>query len=300
MGWASTAILSATIFGIVSIFDSHLLAKRMPSLRAFLMPVGILYLIYSGIMFALFPLPEDTSTFIVLLAIASNILRNISLLIMLRTMIKEEVSQVVPIVYTYPIFVAVMAIPLLGESLYYLEWLAIVMVVIGAVVVPFRRSSSGSIVWRGKPLLLLLGSSLLMAISDIANKYVLAYISSWNLYWISSFCMASIFIIVSIHPSTFQQLGNMKRRNSALIILTINESLALAAILLMLSALERGPVSLVSTIGSSRPVFVFAFAFILSRISPKFLEWHADMGMLIFRLIAIALIVGGITIIYLI
>jgi len=58
-------------------------------------------------------------------------------------------------------------------------------------------------------------------------------------------------------------------------------------------------VSLVSTILSSRPIFVVMFAFILSRILPTFLEWQPGKGMLALRLIATVMIVGGITIIYL-
>jgi len=64
-------------------------------------------------------------------------------------------------------------------------------------------------------------------------------------------------------------------------------------------AMERGPVSLVSTISSSRPIFVVIYALILSRVSPMFLEWRRGKVMLALRLIATAMIVSGIAIIYL-
>ena len=91
----------------------------------------------------------------------------------------------------------------------------------------------------------------------------------------------------------------MKQRNSTLGLLAFNETIAPVGLVLMLWALERGPVSLVSTIVASRPVFVVIFAFIMSRISPMFLEWSPGKGMLALRLIATAMIVGGIAIIYL-
>jgi hypothetical protein len=68
---------------------------------------------------------------------------------------------------------------------------------------------------------------------------------------------------------------------------------------MLFQALENGPVSLVSTIVSSRPMFVLLFALVLSRLWPSFLEWNPSKGMLALRLIATALIVGGITIIHL-
>ena len=297
--WVSVALLSAAVLGLVNIVDSHLLSRRMPGLPAFLLLIGVVHLIYGLVLFSLFPLPEGVGIYPVLVAVASGILRTGAITIMLYTMKREEVSRVIPIVYTYPVFVAIMAAPLLGETLYYLQWIAIIIVVAGAVMVSVRRSPGGSATWLGKPLLLLFGSSLLFAMSDITSKYALAYISFWNMFWFSALCMSGIFLLVSIRPHIIRQLINMKQRNSAMALLTLNETLALVGIVLSFWAMERGPVSLVSTVVSSRPVFVVIFALILSRISPMFLEWQAGKVMLALRLIATVMIVIGIAIIYL-
>ena len=298
VNWANTAILSAAVMGVVNIIDSHLLSKRMPGLRAFLLPVAIVHLIYGYLLFTLFPLSEGTGIWPVLAAVLSGTLRTAAVIIMLDSLQREEVSQVIPVVYTYPIFVAIMAVPLLGEALNYLQWLAIVIVVAGAVMVSVRQRPSGSTGLRGK-LLLLFGSSLLFAVADIAGKYALAFISFWNMFWLTAFCMSGIFLLVSVRPHVIRQLINMERRNSALGLLAFNETLAPAGIVLIFWALERGPVSLVSTIVSSRPMFVLMFAFILSRLSPAFVGWDSGKGILALRLIATAMIVGGITIIHL-
>ncbi len=299
MNWTSTAILSAAISGIVNIIDSHLLSRRMPSLRAFLLPVGILHIIYALPLFYLFPLPEGISVRTVLVAVVSAILNTAAVTIMLYSLKREEVSRVIPVVYTYPIFVAIMAMPLLGESLHYLEWLAIIIVVAGAVMVSFRQSLSGAITLLGKTFLLLFVSSLLMAMANITSKYVLAFISFWNLYYISAFCMSGIFLIISVRSHILKQLINMKQRNPAIALLILLELLALVAIILSYRSIQMGPVSLVSTILSSRPIFVVIFALILCRVLPTFLEWQMGKGMLALRLIATAMIIGGIAIIYL-
>ncbi len=299
MNWVNTAILSAAIMGMVSIFDSHLLFKRMPGLRAFLLLVGIIHLIYGSLLFALFPLPQGAGIWPVLAAVASGMLRTAAVVIMLDSLRREEVSRVIPVVYTYPIFVAIMAMPLLGESLNSLEWLAIVIVVVGAVMVSITQSPSGSIRWRGK-LLLLFSASLLFAVADIAGKYALAYISYWNMFWLSAFCMSGIFLLVSVRPQVIGQVIKMEQRNSAIGLLAFNETLAPIGIVLSFWALERGPVSLVSTIVSSRPMFVLMAALILSRLSPMFLEWRYGKWMLAMRLIATAMIISGIAIIHLV
>ena len=298
MDWVNIALLSAAVFGAVNILDSHLLSKRMPGLRAFLLPIGIIHLVYSLILFRLFPLPQDISKWILIAAVTSGILRTVSVTIMLYTLKREEVSRVVPVVYTYPIFVAIMAVPLLGESLHYLEWLAIIIVVAGAVILSARQVHSGSTNRLGKSFFLLFGSSLFLAMADITSKYVLNYISFWNLFSLNALCMSTIFLLVSMRLHILKQLVNMKQRNLALALLMINEVLAPVAIILSLWAIERGPVSLVSTIVSSRPIFVVILALILSRVAPAFLDWQPGRGLLALRLMATAMIVSGITIIH--
>ncbi len=300
MSWVNTAILSAAVLGAVNIIDSHLLSRRMPSLRSFLLPVGIITLIYSSVLFILFPIPEGTSTLILLVTVVSGILRSAAVTIMLYTLIREEVSLVIPVVHTYPVFVALLAIPVLGESLVRLQWLAVIIVVSGAVMVSIRRESSGKGAWLGKSFVLLISSSLLMAAADIASKYALAYISFWNMYCLSAFCMSFFFLLISLRPSVFKELHWMQHQSLAISLLIFNETLALVGVVLSFWAMGRGPVSLVSTILGTRPIFVFMFTLILSYVSPMFLEWHWTRAILALRLTAIVMIVAGVAIIHLV
>jgi len=89
----------------------------------------------------------------------------------------------------------------------------------------------------------------------------------------------------------------MPDRRTALALLVGNEILAPAGIAMSYWALERGPVSLVSTLISSRPLFVVAFALLLSRIAPEFLFWSGGRRTVLLRIAATVLIVGGIAII---
>ena len=80
---------------------------------------------------------------------------------------------------------------------------------------------------------------------------------------------------------------------------TLNEAMAVIALVLFYWSMQRGPVSLVAAIYSIRPVFVFLYAFIISRFSNMLLESRSSGEALALRFVAIALIVGGIAIIYL-
>lgn len=299
MTWLNAAILSAAILGIVNIIDSHLLSRRMPSLGAYLLPVGIIHLIFGLALITIFPLPEGIGAWPLGVAVASGILRAVAITILLYTLTREEVSRVIPVVHTYPIFVAISAVVLLGESLVYLQWLAIVIVVAGAVMVSLRQSPTGTSTWLGQSFGLLFASSLLMAGGDVAAKYALNYISFWNMYSIGAFCMSLLFFLVSIRRRVIRELRSMKGRNSAIALLAFNEMLVPFGIVLSFWAIERGPVSLVSTILSSRPIFVFIYSLILGRVFPVFLEWRPTGATLVLRITATAMIVGGIAIIHL-
>ena len=300
MSWVSIAILSVTVGAIVNIIDSRLLSRQMPSLRSYLLLFAIIHFTYSWVFFFLFPLPKNLETESLLIAVASGLLRTAAITLLFYILQKEEVARVIPVFYTYPIFVAIMAEPLLEESLSYLQWLAIVVVVAGAIIISVRRGSSGFTIWLGKPFLLLFCSSLLMAMMNITSKYALAHISPWSLFWISTFCVSSVYLLISLRPHIFRQISNLKRRNSTLVLFVFNETLTALAAVLLFWALETGPASLVSAIvGGSRPVFVFIFALILSRIWPMFLEWQSGKVALTLRITATIMIVGGLTIIYL-
>jgi len=297
--WVSIAMFGTASIGLVNIIDSHLISRRMPSFRAFLLPVAVVTLTYALIVFYLFPLPEDIGIWPLAVAVTSGTLRASAITILLYTLKREEVSRVIPVASTYPVFVAIMAVLLLGETLNYLQWIAIIIVVAGAVIISYRWSAGGSTTWQGALFFLLIGSSLLMAVAHITAKYALNYVSFWNMYCIGAFCMSGFFFLISLRPHILHELGNMKQRNLSLTSITLNEILVMIGVVLLYWAMERGPVSLVSTIISSRPIFVVIFALILSRVSPTLLEWHYGKGMLALRLIAITMIVGGIAIIYL-
>jgi len=299
VNWTSTAILSAATYGIVSIIDSHLLSKRMPSLQSFLLPVGMILLVFGLIVLYFFPIPEGTAALPIWIAVAAGITRCAGIIITLYNLRREEVSRVIPITYTYPVFVAIIAIPLLGESLGYLQWLAIIIVVAGAIIVSAEKSPSGTTGSLSRPFLLLFVASLFFALADIFAKYALAYMSFWSVYSLAIFGVSAVFLIISIRSGTIKQLRDMKRRNSAMALLVFDEILALLGSVLQFWAMARGPVSLVSTITGTRPVFVVIYSIILSFVLPGFLIKRGTSDVMALRLTAIAMIVGGVSIIYL-
>ena len=298
MDWAGMAIISAALLGVASVIDSHLLSKRLPSVRAFLLPVSFIHLTYSTVWFYMYPLPEGLGMIPLLAIIGSGVFRTAAILIMLNILKKEEVSRVIPIIYTSPIFVAVLAVPLLNESLSLLQWVAIVIVVVGAVLITAERSPAGARRGVGRMFLLLFVSSLLWAISDICRKYALDFMSPMNGFCISTFVMAGTFLLVSLRPVIIKQLRDVAQKKHVFGYILLDETVSVIGIVLQFRAMEKGPVSLVATIIGSRPVFVALYSIALSFILPEFLIRFPNKKVMAIRLVAIAMIFAGISIIY--
>jgi len=266
----------------------------MPSLWAFLIPAGVLHLGFGLVILVFYPLPGDVGAVPLAVAFASGIVRSVGVTLMLHTMRSEEVSRIIPVVNTFPIFVAILAVPLLGEALGYLEWLAIFITVAGAVLISVQRGAEGRGARLSKSFAMLLGASLLLGVANTASKYALDYISFWNMYSVNAFCFCAVFLILSVRPRVLKELRDMPGRGKALALVSLNESIALAGIILSFWAMGQGPVSLGATVLSVRPFFVFIYALAVSRILPAVLEERLSRGVIAIKIISIGLIIGGV------
>ena len=271
MNWAGTAILCAATQGTVSILDSHLASKRIPSFKSFLLLVSVMQLSAGLLFYYLFPLPERVGILPILAGLASGLLRAASISIMFYSLKKKEVTQVIPIIHTNPIFVAVLAVPLLGETLYFWHWLAIAIVVVGAVMVSMEKTPAGVTRWPVGTFVLLSISSLFYALANITAKYALNYISFWNSYSLGALGIAFVFLVASLRPHVIDEITSMPQRGSSLALFVFKEAVVLVGMLLLLWSIEMGPVSLVSTIVGSRPIFVVIYSMLLGWAFPNFL-----------------------------
>jgi drug/metabolite transporter (DMT)-like permease len=295
--WITAALIAAATLAVVNVVDSHLIARRMPSLWAFLIPAGALHLVFGLIFMSQHPLPPGVGAFDWFVVAVAAVTRVAAAFLMLYAMRTEEVSRIIPVVNSYPVLVAIMAVPLLGEVLNGLQWAAIVITVAGAVLISLRSGAGGGGVRLRRSFVLLLGSSLLFAVTNIATKYSLGYVSFWNMYWITALCFGTGFVLFALRPGVWSELRSMEGRRTALAVIACNEAIALGGIIISFWAMQNGPISLVSTVLGVRPLFVFLVALALSVALPAVLDERLGRRIVALKLVSIALIVGGIAII---
>ena len=297
MLWFVTALLVSIISTIGTIVDSHLLSKKMPSLPSYLIPMSITQLIIASVMLVVFPFHNSGSFIHIEVGFASGILNACSIMIVLNTLRKSEVSRVIPIISISPIFIALLSVPLLGEKLGYWQWLAIVMTVIGAVLISLQRNRVERKTRLHKSLFILLLAAFLSAICSIGYKYALETISVWNMYSLSGICIAVILLSYSVRKENLLELKNLPQGTQKLGLVAGNVCIGVIATVLLFVAVRNGPVALVNAILNVRPAFVFLLSLVLSRFFPDFILERPNSSTILLKFIAVMLMTGGVVII---
>ena len=297
MVWFLAALFAAVISSVGNIIDSHLLSKKMPSLSSFLIPMGLAQLIGGIVLLAFFQFPPNLSLIHLLIACGSGLLNAAGYLIILNTLRKSEVSRVIPVISSAPIFVALLSIPLLGEMLGFWQWFAILITVAGAVLISLQTDGGDRKARLQKSFFVLLLVALMLAVASIGFKYALEEISFWDMYGINGICIASVVLIYSLRKENLLELRNLEQRTQKISIIIVDVCLGITAGILGFKALEMGPVALVNALLNVRPAFVFVFSLILSAFFPTVINDRLNKRTALLKFIAVALMTAGIVII---
>ena len=296
MNWVFLALGSALAFAVVSALDKILIQRFVPNPRAFIVLVGLIQFGLAAIVlpFATFSgYGADTA----LIAWLSGFLAGIYLVLMFWVMRMQDVSRVVPITSTYPIFVAILAQVFLHEAIGVWAWGGILFTVAGATLMSFgpttRRSERGQNQWI--PFALLMVSSLAFGLSQYLTKVVAGDIDVWSMFVWRGIGLGMACVGIMIRKSMFPDLVRAIRDPASISLTVFTEGLlVMVAVILQLQAIYSGPVSLAVTVMAIRPLFVFILGILLSLGVSRVLDEPLEGRILAVKLAAIAMTVGGI------
>ena len=179
----------------------------MPSLASFLVPIGFAQFIVALVFFVIFPFPANLDSHAISFSdFGAGLCNAFALIILLNSLQRGEVSRVIPVASSSPIFVALLSMPLLGEMLNYWQWLAVVLTVSGAVLVSLHHDGGGEKTRLQKSFFLLLFAALLSAISSIGYKYALETMSFWNMFSINEY-ICVVVVVSDYFPAENDFLG---------------------------------------------------------------------------------------------
>jgi drug/metabolite transporter (DMT)-like permease len=288
------ALLGAAIFGLVTVLDKRMIDKHIPNLIS-------LYLAVAGSLFFYGILTLWQADFQLggtlthqAAAFGSGLCWGGALALMFWGYKLEEASRASAIIHTFPVFVAVLAILFLGESLALFQWLAIVVVVAGTFLISLRNPGRGGLIRVNRAFPILIGASLCIALANLTSKYAIDDMSVWSVYGLRNFGMGLVFLSLG-RPRHYRQLFQSLRRKENVAVLVASEyTLAPLATFITLLAIQLGPVSVVSTVMATRPLFVFCYSTLLSIPAIRLLEEPLERHTLAVKLASVILIVTGI------
>ena len=287
------ALLSAAVFGLVTVTDKRLISVNMPNISSFYLIIALTLYVHTGLAIFMFGIPDGLPITHLLLAGIAGIFWGASLWTMFIGYRFEEASRASAVIHTFPVFVALLAVPFLGEILSITQWLAVLIVVVGAFFISLR-SSAGDLFTINKAFPILIAASFLTALAHITGKYSLEKIEVEFVYAVRNFFMASFLAIFSRPKDTVTVIQALKNPQTLALVIVGEAILAPIGIFLNVAASSIGAISVVSTVTASRPFFVFIYGSLLSVGPFRLLDESIDIRTLATKAISIAFIIGGI------
>lgn len=295
--WALVALASAALFGAVSVIDKRVLDRHLPNVSVLYLWIVLYLAFYTSIVLGLTGVPMHASGDQLLMAFISGLGWGIGLALLFVGLKLEEASRATAIAQIYPVFVALLALLFLDEWLNLGQWLAIVLVVLGAMLVSWQKVPGhfelpGLRLSRGTPFLL--GTALCLSVAHFGAKYALDGLPVWTVW-----CFQNLGIILVlgllVRPKTCRQLFHALRNRRTLGLMLIGEGvLPNIAGALGLLATSMGPVSLVAAFLATRPLFVLVATTALSSARWRFMDESLVRGTLALKFISIVMIMLGV------
>jgi len=209
-----------------------------------------------------------------------------------KSMIDEEASRVVPLVYLDSIFVVILAYMFLGEVFNFQKYLGIIFIVIGGILISFKKIVKK---WHFSSVVkFILVAGFLWAISSVISKYTLNftdYVSLTALQMLGYVIFGPLFLLSNKVRSNF--LSYMKKFDRKIFLLIIATLIYLVGVLSFYYAASIGSISLVYTIVSTQPFFIFVYTVIITKIAPGIIKEGIDRSTILLKIIAICLIFLG-------
>lgn len=294
MDWIFLSLASAAIFAVVSVMDKFILTRHAPSATTFIVLLGLLQLPAAAIMVLVSP-PELPASGAWAVAYASGLLWGVSLVLMFQVMSRHEVSRVLPVIATSPVYVAIMATVFLDETLTVAHWVAIAVTVAGAFLISTRPVRGAVVIVLGWSLGVLFVASVIVAAAQFLGKVALNELTLTGMFPFRSLGLATACVALSFRSSTVRETRVMFSRFASGGLLVLTEAVvAPFAALVTVWAIMLGPVSLAVTLMSARPLFVFVLSATLSTKLLPLLGEPLDRATLFVKAVSIAMIVAGV------
>ena len=304
MNWLLIAIVAYLILAIVNLADKFLLEKVVPSAKTYTFLVGILGLVVIVISPWFLEWP---GVYLFLGNVIIGALFPGALLLLYRALKIGDASKIIPLVGgVVPIFTVLLALIFLGERFSSTQWIAIVYLLLGTVMLVWLPAGHSlwtkMLAWLGLSkqknkiaILTAVGAGLVFAIFFVGTKFLYdqqSFLSSFIWIRLGTF-LASLCLLApkSIRIEIFQGLKKLKGKQSVLFF--SNQGIAAIGFLLQNYAIFLGSVVLVNALQGVQYAFLLVLGGLISVFFPKLLRENISKMIIVQKILAVILISLG-------
>ena len=285
--WFYFALLSSVLISGVNIIDKILISdyKIPPLVYVLVISATSLMPLVTLAFFHLTPLPLGIFAFTILV----GFVRIYYTLPYFKALMVEEVSRVIPLLQLTPVFVLILSSLILREALRPQDYVAFGLLVLGGTLFAIRLTKGIRI---SLAFYLMILSSFLLALYSVALKYLFSVQDFYTIFiWVQIAGFITFFQFIPLRPFRSSLITTYKMTSRKIgIIIVAEQAVAYVAVFAYNYAIAHGPITLISSVGATQPLFVLLFATILSYRFPRVLREELtkmDVALKVLGLIAI-------------
>jgi drug/metabolite transporter (DMT)-like permease len=296
LSWVLPAIASPFVYALVSIGDKWILSTLKLRIESFNLFVGGTQLIIALAILVILGLPDAPFESIAS-AFGGGMIWGLALILLFWTLRSEEIGRVVPVSQTSPVFAAILGVVFLGEHLAWWGWLAVLLVVAGAAIVsadPQKIMSGGF----KKVYLWVVLAAALIGIAQVLLKISSEHLGVWHNMSIRGSGMFLTLALPVLRPSVVKDLVTFITTKRTAIPVLITEGIGpIFGNGFLLLALANGPVSLVSALLGTRPIFILLITLAFAPIAKRALNEQFSRTDVVTKVVSTVAVVTGVVII---
>jgi len=285
--WFYFALLSSVLISGVNIIDKILISdyKIPPLVYVLVISATSLMPLVTLAFFHLTPLPLGILAFTILV----GFVRIYYTLPYFKALMVEEVSRVIPLLQLTPVFVLILSSLVLHEALRPQDYVAFGLLVLGGTLFAIRLTKGIRI---SLAFYLMILASFLLALYSVALKYLFSIQDFYTIFiWVQIAGFITFFQLVPFRPFRNSLTKTYKVTSRKIgIILVAEQAVAYVSVYAYNYAIAQGPITLISSVGATQPLFVLLFATILSYRFPRVLKEELtkmDVALKVLGLVAI-------------
>jgi transporter family protein len=296
MSWIAIALFSAAIIAWVNIFDKTVIHRYARSPLTLPLLIGVAQTSVGVVVLAMVRVPDGATWMAVGWGLSSGAVFGLSGQLIIRVLFHQEVSRTIPVIQSSAIFVGLIALIFLGESISAVQWVGMIATITGAALLSLQTKGRGGVLFLNRSFYLLMLGSILYAVANVTSKVALDDLPIPFTHGLRALSLGAVFLAFNLRPAPWSEVRSFFARRSPALLLVGTSELIIVNIGLftLLWALSLGPVSLVTALWGTRALFVVFYSTAIALIWKGALGEETTVRAIVVKVSSTILIVGGV------